>query len=144
MEVSGDPLLPSRERWKFRRSSSRLGRTEGGCGRYFRSRITYYRTGRTQRISVARLSRGGSRDRGRARVREGRVAHPSNLPSETKKSEEDSPRAFPFLFDDRTRTYVPISLQLATRARILRPVMAFDFRSFDENARVYEKRFLLQ
>lgn len=46
MEVSGDPLLPSRERWKFR-SSSRLGRTEGDCGRYFRSRVTYYRTGRT-------------------------------------------------------------------------------------------------
>jgi len=32
------------------------------------------------------------------------LTHPSNLPSETKKSEGDSPRAFPFLFDDRTRT----------------------------------------
>lgn len=61
MEVSGDPLLSSRERWKFRRSSSGLGRTEGGCGRYFRCRVTYYRTGRTLRILVVRLSRGGSR-----------------------------------------------------------------------------------
>lgn len=41
------PLLPSGKRRKFRRSSSRLGRTEGGCGRYFCSRVTYYRTGRT-------------------------------------------------------------------------------------------------
>lgn len=98
----------------------------------------------TRRISVVRaLTRGGSRDRGRARVREGHVAHPSNLPSETKKSEGDPPRAFPFLFDDHTHTYVPISLRLTIRARILRPVMAFDFCPLDGNGSARRMVFLV-
>jgi len=51
MEVSGDPPLPSGGRGGGGGeggASSGLGRTEGGSrGRYFRSRVTYYRTGRT-------------------------------------------------------------------------------------------------
>lgn len=127
MEVSGDPVLAPGERWKFRRTCSGLGRTGGGCGRYFCSRVTYYRTGEdTLRISVARVARSRKGIAGlggcaRVRAREGRAAHPSNPPlcwcSERERRREER-KALPRLLFSfrRPRTHTRLCVRVRLRA----------------------------
>lgn len=133
MEVSGDPVLATGERRKFRRTCSGLGRTGGGCGRYFRSRVTYYRTGEdTLRISVARARSAarGARKGSRARGARSAPFESSSLAgyrrSRARREEQSPPCAFPFLFDDRTHTCVRLRANTSTtpdvtRARISPP-----------------------
>lgn len=110
MEVSGDPP-PASFRGKSRRTSSGLGRTEGGLQTILSQSRNVLPNGEdTLRISVA-LARG-------LRVRVGRATRPSSSPSKRRRVREASraPSLF-FWTTARVRTYVPIPLRSATRAR---------------------------